>query len=68
VSIKTYKQYQKEELNTKKKKYVITGTDRNGKRFDPIHTNTPQHYNIWRGSLWELKENGNRKLVKRYYN
>jgi hypothetical protein len=68
MGIKTYKQYQEKELNTKKKKYVITGTDRNGKRFKPIKTNTPQHYNIYEGSLWELKENGKRKLIKRYYN
>ena len=46
--------------------YVITGTLRNGKRFSPITTTTPQHYNIWRGSLWKLIE-GKRKLIKRYY-
>ena len=46
-------------------KYVITGTDRNGRRFK-IETATPQHYNIWRGSLWAVKENGRRILVKRY--
>lgn len=68
MGIKNYKNYINEEVKKEKKKYVITGTGRNGKRFDPIHTNTPQHYNIYKGSLWELKENGKRKLIKRYYN
>ena len=40
--------------------YVITGTDTRGKRF-VIHTRTPRHYNIWRGNVWELLENGKRK-------
>jgi hypothetical protein len=48
--------------------YVITGTDRAGKRFQPIHTNTPQHYNIWKGTLWKKAENGKRKKVKEYFN
>ena len=48
------------------KRYIITGKLRNGKRFKPIYTTTPQHYNIWQGSLWELI-NGKRKLIKRYY-
>lgn len=50
------------------KKYVITGTLRNGQRFEPIHTETPQHYNIWRGSLWQVLSTGRRRLVRRYYN
>ena len=45
--------------------YVITGIDRSGKRFKPIHTDTPQHYNIWRGSIWKVVNN-KRKLVKRF--
>ena len=52
-------------MNTK---YVITGRLRNGKRFSPIHTNTPQHYNIYRGTLWEVDKNGKRKKVLGYYN
>lgn len=48
-------------------KYVITGVLRNGKRFTPIHTITPQHYNIWRGTIWRLVK-GKRKLVQRIYN
>jgi len=46
--------------------YVITGYDRAGKRFKKI-THYPQHYNIWKGSLWQLVD-GKRKLIKRYYN
>jgi hypothetical protein len=49
----------------KPKHYIITGILRNGKRFKPIHTTTPQHYNIWQGSLWEVV-NGKRKLIKRF--
>lgn len=47
--------------------YVITGVLKNGTRFTPITTTTPQHYNIWRGSVWLIKD-GKRKLVKRIYN
>jgi len=32
-------------------KYTITGKDKSGKRFT-INTDTPQHYNIWQGTLW----------------
>jgi len=42
-------------FNTKAKtRYVITGILKNGKRFNPIYTTSPQHYNIWKGSVWEL--------------
>jgi hypothetical protein len=47
-------------------KYVITGKDKSGKRFI-IHTTTPQHYNIWEGTLWKIVD-GKRKKVKNYYN
>ena len=47
--------------------YVITGILRNGKRFKPIHTDTPQHYNIWRGTIWRIVDN-KRKLLKRINN
>ena len=40
--------------------YVVTGTDTRGKRFK-ITTRTPRGYNIWRGNVWELLENGKRK-------
>lgn len=49
-------------------KYVITGRDRSGKRFAPIHTDTPQHYNIWQGTVWEVTEDGKRKRVREIYN
>jgi hypothetical protein len=44
-------------------KYVITGTLANGQRFDPIHTNIPNCYNIYRGTVWEKLESGKRKKV-----
>lgn len=55
-------------INRIQTKYVITGTLKNGKRFDPIHTSIPQHYNIWKGTLWKLNEDGKRTFVKSYYN
>lgn len=48
-------------------KYVITGIDRSGRRFKPIYTDTPWHYNIWRGTVWKIV-NGKRKKVKEIYN
>ena len=48
-------------------KYCITGKLVNGKRFNPIYTLTPWHYNIFNGSVWLLKD-GKRKLVKRIVN
>lgn len=48
-------------------KYIITGTLKNGRRFSPIHTDEPQHYNIWRGTIWEIVNN-KRKRVLTYYN
>ena len=53
-------------MKTSSNKYVITGIDRAGKRFSPIHTTTPQHYNIWMGTIWQII-NGKRKLIKRLY-
>jgi hypothetical protein len=49
-------------------KYVITGVDRSGKRFKPIHTNTPQHYNIWKGTIWRKTDDGKRVRVREIYN
>jgi hypothetical protein len=49
-------------------KYVITGVDRSGKRFKPIHTDTPQHYNIWQGTIWLKLENGKRKKIQEVWN
>lgn len=45
--------------------YIITGILVNGKRFKAIQTVSPQHYNIWKGSIWKLDDNGKRKLIKR---
>lgn len=54
-------------------RYTITGTDKLNKRF-VINTSTPQHYNIWKGTLWEnifiSKEplKYKRKRIKTYCN
>lgn len=53
--------------DNKKVSYIITGILYNGRRFEPIHTTTPWHYNIWNGNVWKLV-NGKRKLVKRIIN
>ena len=44
--------------------YKITGVDRNGKRFKPIYTNFPKHFNIYCGTVWNILPNG--KLTKAY--
>lgn len=52
-----------------RKEYVITGKLKSGKRFKPIHTETPQHYNIWSGTIWQIMPtDGKRRLIKRIYN
>ena len=48
-------------------KYTITGILKNGKRFAPIHTNTPWHYNIWCGSIWK-NYGKHRKLITKIWN
>lgn len=48
--------------------YVITGVLRNGKRFDPIHTDYPAMYNIWRGTVWLKLEDGKRKKLREIWN
>ena len=46
--------------------FVITGILKNGRRFKPIYTKTPQHYNIWKGSIWIIcKDTGKRKLIQK---
>lgn len=50
------------------KSYVITGKLRDGTRFKPIFTKHPYHYNIYEGSIWEIKEDGKRKLINRICN
>lgn len=49
-------------------RFVITGVDRKGRRFKPIHTNTPQHYNIWKGTIWEKVSEHKRKKVREIWN
>lgn len=43
--------------------FIITGVDKSGKRFDPIHTDSPEHYNIWKGTLWRMNNNGKRTMA-----
>jgi hypothetical protein len=43
--------------------YVITGITKRGIRFK-INTDTPQHYNIWKGTIWKIVSS-KRKLIKR---
>lgn len=52
------------------KTFRITGVDRNGKRFVK-ETNSYDYacmFNLWRGSVWVVFENGKRKLMKRVLN
>lgn len=67
TGIKNYLNYVKTESKSPKR-FVITGTNVNGRHFKPIHTNNPQHYNIFRGSVWVIQPNGKRKLAYRIYN
>ena len=49
--------------------YIITGTDRTGKRFK-LKTNNRIHalaINLWRGTVWQV-DNGKRRMLKRVYN
>lgn len=50
-------------------KYVVTGVDRQGKRFKLTYSNClyAMSINLWRGSVWQ-ETNGTRKLLKRVYN
>lgn len=49
--------------------YIVTGVDRDGKRFRKSYTNP--HFalaiNLWNGSVWQVRD-GKRKLIKRVYN
>jgi hypothetical protein len=47
--------------------YIWTGVDVRGRRFTPIRTKTPQHYNIYKGSLWKeviIDNKIRKKLIK----
>jgi len=45
--------------------FEITGIKKDGKRFKPIRTLTPQHYNIWCGTVWIINPNTNKR--KKHY-
>ena len=55
--------------NPKDVKYVVTGVDRNGKRFSITYSDlmTANCINLWRGSVWR-ESGGKRTLLKRVYN
>lgn len=48
-------------------KYVVTGTTVQGKRFRLVYPTVfwAMGINLWKGSVWGIKENGERKLLKR---
>ena len=50
--------------------YVITGIDRKGKRFKITTGNLHYAYgfNVWRGNLWEIQEDGRRKRIHSWNN
>ena len=62
--IQNYKEFLKNQNSSRS--YLITGVKLNGERFR-IVTATPEHYNIYRGSVWLLTESG-KKLIRRIYN
>lgn len=49
--------------------YIVTGVDRNGKRFVKQYSEKfwAMGINLWRGSVWEVTD-GKRRLIKRVYN
>lgn len=65
--IENYKAYLRHSKNSNGDNYLITGKDRTGKRIR-IETKTPEHFNIYEGSLWSLSKDNKRKLIKRYFN
>jgi len=48
-------------------KYVVTGTNTRGIRFrlEYSHALTAMSINLLKGSVWGVKENGKRRLLKR---
>lgn len=51
--------------------YVVTGTDRYGKRFRRSFENLfyASHINVYRGNLWaQCIDTGKRKLIRSTYN
>lgn len=50
--------------------YLITGIDRQGRRFN-LHTSNRRHalgINLYRGSVWSVDQYGARTLLKRVTN
>jgi len=50
------------------RKYKITGHLKDGKQFSPIFTDTPQHYNIWCGTVWLHDMKGKYTKIRSIYN
>ena len=53
------------------KSFQVTGKLRSGKRFKKLNFNSfhaANMINIYNGSVWGVKEDGTRKLLKRVYN
>jgi len=52
--------------------YVVTGTLKNGQRFEPMEFSSKMHalgINLWNGSVYEKDTvTGKRKLIKRVSN
>lgn len=49
--------------------YIVTGIDRNGKRFRKEYDDafTAMHINLWRGNVWRLVD-GKKTRIKSVYN
>jgi len=50
--------------------FVVTGVDRDGKRFVRFYKDAKWAFgiNLWRGSVWGVNTEGKRKLLKRVTN
>lgn len=51
--------------------YHVTGRTSDGRRFKRIETTSRIHalgINLWCGSVWEVRQNGTRKLIKSVVN
>ena len=52
-------------------RFEVTGVMRGGRRFKPLRFSsftTASMINLYSGSIWGVKEDGSRKLLKRVYN
>jgi hypothetical protein len=50
-------------------KYLVTGVDRNGRRFRQQHSSwlVAKYINVWRGTKWLIR-GGKRYVIQRIYN